>query len=39
LDKVTIAYRGATYEIGLGRDCFGIWTVDGSRPVFNKVFR
>jgi hypothetical protein len=31
LDKVTIAYRGATYEIGRGRDYFGIWTVDGSR--------
>ena len=31
LDKVTIAYRGATYEIGRGRDYFGIWTVQGSR--------
>jgi hypothetical protein len=31
LDKVTIAYRGATYEIGRGRHYFGIWTVDGSR--------
>jgi len=31
LDKVSIAYRGATYEIGRGRDYFGIWTVDGSR--------
>jgi hypothetical protein len=31
LDKVTIAYRGATYEIGRGRDYFGIWTVGGSR--------
>jgi hypothetical protein len=31
LDRVTIAYRGATYEIGRGRDYFGIWTVDGSR--------
>jgi hypothetical protein len=31
LDKVTIAYRGATYEIGRGRDYFGIWTVDGPR--------
>ncbi len=30
LDKVTIAYRGATYEIGRGRDYFGIWTVNGS---------
>jgi hypothetical protein len=31
LDKVTIAYRGATYEIGRGRDYFGIWTLGGSR--------
>ena len=31
LDKVTIAYRGGTYEIGRGRDYFGIWTVKGSR--------
>jgi hypothetical protein len=31
LDKVTIAYRGATYEVGRGRDYFGIWTVNGSR--------
>ena len=31
LDKVTIAYRGATHEIGRGRDYFGIWSVDGSR--------
>ena len=31
LDKVTIAYRGATYEIGRGRDYFGIWTIGGSR--------
>jgi hypothetical protein len=31
LDKVTIAYRGGTYEIGRGRDYFGIWTVEGSR--------
>lgn len=30
LDKVTVAYRGATYEIGRGRDYFGIWTVDRS---------
>jgi hypothetical protein len=30
LDKVTIAYRGATYEIGRGRDYFGIWTLDRS---------
>jgi hypothetical protein len=31
LDKVTIAYRGETYEIGRGRHYFGIWTVEGSR--------
>ncbi|HEV2260359.1 MAG TPA: hypothetical protein VGS06_45215 [Streptosporangiaceae bacterium] len=31
LDKVTIAYRGGTYEIGRGRDYFGIWTIAGSR--------
>jgi hypothetical protein len=31
LDKVTVAYRGATYEIGRGRDYFGIWTIGGSR--------
>jgi len=31
LDKVTIAYRGATYEIGRGREYFGIWTIGGSR--------
>ena len=31
LDKVTIAYRGGTYEIGRGRGYFGIWTVAGSR--------
>jgi hypothetical protein len=31
LDRVSIAYRGATYEIGRGRDYFGIWTVAGSR--------
>jgi hypothetical protein len=31
LDNVTIAYRGATYEIGRGRDYFGIWTLDGPR--------
>ena len=31
LDKVTIAYRGGTYEIGRGRDYFGIWTVESSR--------
>jgi hypothetical protein len=31
LDKVTIAYRGATYEIGRGRDYFGLWTTDAPR--------
>jgi hypothetical protein len=31
LDNVTIAYRGATYEIGRGRDYFGLWTLDGPR--------
>ena len=31
LDKVTIAYRGATYEMGRGRDYFGIWTINGPR--------
>ena len=31
LDKVTIAYRGATYEIGRGRDYFGLWTADAPR--------
>jgi hypothetical protein len=31
LDNVTIAYRGATYEIGRGRDYFGLWTLDAPR--------
>jgi hypothetical protein len=31
LDKVTIAYRGVTYELGRGTDYFGIWTVAGPR--------
>jgi hypothetical protein len=31
LDKVTIAYRGAKYEIGRGRDFYGIWTTGASR--------
>src|ERR1700761_714721 len=31
LDKVTIAYRGTRYELGRGRDYFGLWTVDAPR--------
>jgi hypothetical protein len=30
-DKVTVAYRGANYEIGRGRDFYGIWTAGESR--------
>lgn len=30
-DKVTIAYRGAKYEIGRGRDFYGIWTTEAPR--------
>ncbi len=30
-DKVTITYRGAKYEIGRGRDFYGIWTTGGPR--------
>nr|MDQ2814240.1 hypothetical protein [Actinomycetota bacterium] len=30
-DKVTITYRGPTYEIGRGRDFYGIWAVGGPR--------
>jgi hypothetical protein len=30
-DTVTIAYRGAEYEIGRGRDYFGVWAVGTSR--------
>jgi hypothetical protein len=30
-DKVTITYRGATYEIGRGHAFYGIWTVGGPR--------
>jgi hypothetical protein len=30
-DKVTVAYRGVNYEIGRGRDFYGIWTAGGSR--------
>jgi hypothetical protein len=34
-DRVTITYRGATYEIGRGRDFYGIWMtgVPRSQPV------
>ena len=30
-EKVTITYRGAKYEVGRGREFYGIWTVGGSR--------
>jgi hypothetical protein len=30
-DTVTIAYRGATYEIGRGRDYYGIWAAGAPR--------
>jgi hypothetical protein len=30
-DKVTITYRGAKYEIGRGRDFYGIWIAGGPR--------
>ena len=30
-DKVTITYRGAKYEIGRGRDFYGIWTTGAPR--------
>jgi len=30
-DKVTITYRGAKYEIGRGRDFYGIWAIAGPR--------
>jgi hypothetical protein len=30
-DKVTITYRGAKYEIGRGRDFYGIWAIGGPR--------
>jgi hypothetical protein len=30
-DKVTITYRGATYEIGRGLGFYGVWTVGGAR--------
>ena len=31
LNKVTITYRGAKYEIGRGPDFYGIWTTGGPR--------
>ena len=31
LNKVTITYRGAKYEIGRGRDFYGIWTTGAPR--------
>jgi len=30
-DRVTITYRGAKYEIGRGRDFYGIWTAGAPR--------
>jgi hypothetical protein len=30
-DKVTIAYRGAGYELGQGRGFYGVWTVGAPR--------
>jgi hypothetical protein len=30
-DKVTIAYRGAGYEVGRGPDFYGVWTVGAPR--------
>ena len=30
-DRVTITYRGATYEIGRGLGFYGIWTAGGPR--------
>jgi len=30
-DKVTITYRGAKYEIGRGRDFYGVWAIGGPR--------
>jgi hypothetical protein len=30
-DRVTITYRGAKYEIGRGRDFYGIWATGGQR--------
>jgi hypothetical protein len=30
-DRVTIAYRGVKYEIGRGRDFYGVWTIGAPR--------
>jgi hypothetical protein len=30
-DKVTITYRGAKYEIGRGRNFYGVWAIGGPR--------
>ena len=30
-DRVTIAHRGAKYEIGRGRDFYGVWTIGAPR--------
>jgi hypothetical protein len=30
-DKVTITYRGAKYEVGRGKDFYGIWLADAPR--------
>src|ERR1700757_376233 len=30
-DRVTITYRGATYEIGRGTGFYGVWTAGGAR--------
>jgi hypothetical protein len=32
LDKVTISYRGASYELGGGQDFFAIWRAGAPRP-------
>jgi len=30
-ERVTISYRGATYELGRGKRCYGIWAVQSLR--------
>src|SRR5579872_6439562 len=30
-DRVTIAYRGAAYELGSGKDYYGLWTAGATR--------